>query len=117
MNAKDKRVIPSKLVVAGQGDALFNAITEIDELKDQNAALLAELMSLKGAYYRARNKSFALEDQNAELLEALERHTKMFEMVCDKVDFGNAFLDAETIGEWNEASIQATEAIRKARGE
>ena len=58
--------------------------------------------------------AFTLQEQNTALLEALERHIKMFDMVCDKVDFGNAFLDAHTISEWNEASIQATEAIRKA---
>ena len=56
-----------------------------------------------------------LEQSNTTLLEALERHTKMFEMVCDKVDFGDAFLDAKTIAEWNDASIQATEAIREAK--
>lgn len=55
-----------------------------------------------------------LNNTNADLLEALERHIKMFEMVCDKVDFRTAFLDAKTIAEWNDASIQATEAIRKA---
>lgn len=50
------------------------------------------------------------------LLDALERHVKMFDMVLDKVDIGKSFLDAETIREWNEASIQATKAIRKVRG-
>ncbi len=54
---------------------------------------------------------------DTELVEALQRHVKMFDMVCGKVTFGDAFLDAETIGEWNDASIQAAKAIRKHKGD
>ena len=50
-----------------------------------------------------------------ELLESLERHVKMFDMMCGKMNVGNMFLSAEDIAEWNEASIQAETAINKAK--
>jgi len=52
---------------------------------------------------------------NAGLLEALERMDAMLSMLCDKIDWSATFLDAATITEFNEAPIQAKQAIRKVK--
>ena len=44
-----------------------------NRLRAENAALRAELMSLKGAYYSANNKGWQLEFDNAALKEETER--------------------------------------------
>ena len=57
------------------------------------------------------------EEITEELLQALKRHVAMFEKVCNKIDFGATFMDAEVIAEWNGASIQAAKAIQNAEKE
>ena len=42
-------------------------VDEVSQLEVKNAALRAELMSLKGAYYSANNKGWQLEFDNAAL--------------------------------------------------
>lgn len=51
-----------------------------------------------------------------DMLEALERMTKMHKMFCNRIDWKATFLDADTIRELNEAPIQAHVAIAKAKG-
>ena len=58
-----------------------------------------------------------LGNTNTELLNALKRHVAMFNKVCNKIDFGDMFMDAETIAEWNNASIEAARAIQRAEKE
>ena len=48
-------------------------VDEVSQLEVKNAALRAELMSLKGAYYSANNKGWQLEFDNAALKEETER--------------------------------------------
>ena len=109
MNSAQKEEAQAWLAGANQDDLIALYL----DWKKVSSHFNAELKAVENDHVRITK----LKATNAALLEALERHTKMFELVCDKVDFGNAFLDAETISEWNEASIQATEAIRKAKGE
>jgi hypothetical protein len=45
---------------------------------------------------------------------ALRRMLKMHDMMMQKIDHANAFYDAETIREMNEAPMQARQVLRDA---
>lgn len=49
-----------------------------------------------------------------ELVEALKRMKRMWEMMMEKVDHGASFYDADTIREMNEAPLDANKALAKA---
>ncbi len=58
-----------------------------------------------------------LRKDNAAMREAGARYRKAIERVLDKVDMGKAFLDADTIAEWNDAALAIDAELRKAAGE
>ena len=68
----------SKLMMRQYKDGVYRmsrvtVAKHVAQLEVKNAALRAELMSLKGAYYSANNKGWQLEFDNAALKEETER--------------------------------------------
>lgn len=110
--ANDNMGIPVQIFWVGYLPIAKRVVDSINACANVTEKMFAEGWKATGH----ANYCKAITQQNAELLVALERMTKMHDLMMKKVNHGASFYDNECLREMNEAPIQAAKAIADAKG-